>query len=416
MPGSARREAAVTQHWVFTMTAAFLYAAAVLRSLLEFGGDQLGLVLVLLASWIVLLLAEPSLSRRWAPFFDVYLALQVVIAATLLGQSDGSDYFAVLLAILGMQAMQRWRPRAAFALIALSAVLMELALADEFGWAQAVTLSAVYTALNLFLGSFALAARRATEARAANEALAADLREANQRLAESARQAEHLAGARERQRLARDLHDSVTQTLFSLTLAAHSAALLLHREPAALGPQLDQVDQLATSARAELDALSAELPSSFLAGVGLMASLHGHLDERLSRDGLTVSLQVEGDRRLPPDAEVALLRIVQEALNNVVKHAGVTEAAVRLRLRPPARLEIVDRGRGFGTRAPDEGGARAGRQGSEPGAPSGAGLGIMRERAAEIGWRLSVASSAGAGTRVVAEEDVDEGGGEHDWE
>ena len=82
----------------------------------------------------------------------------------------------------------------------------------------------------------------------------------------------------------------------------------------------------------------------------------------------------------------ALLSIVQEALNNVVKHAGTSDATVRLRLRPPCRLEIEDRGRGFDPERADD---------------RGMGLDGMRERAAEIGWSLTVDSSPGAGTRVV---------------
>jgi signal transduction histidine kinase len=110
---------------------------------------------------------------------------------------------------------------------------------------------------------------------------------------------------------------------------------------------------------------------------------------------LSVSLEVEGDERLPPDHEQALLRIVQEALNNVVKHAGTSRAVVRLRLRRPRRVEIEDPGRGF-----------------DPGAAGerGMGLGSMRERADEIRWSLTVTSSPGSGTLVVAEEKPEEGG------
>ena len=395
MAGPARRDPSAAQRWVFTLTAAFLYGAALFRSLLEFDGSQLGLVMMLLAASAALLVAESLISRRWPPFFVVYVALQAVVIGILLGRSSGSDYFAILLVVPSMQAMQRWEPRWALALIAAFAALIGLGVRVELGPGEAIALTAVYTAVNLVLASYALTARRATEARERNEALAADLREANQRLADSARQAERLAAARERQRLARDLHDSVTQTLFSMTLAARSAALLLQRQPEALGDQLDQVEQLAASARAELAALGAELPSSPLAGDGLTAGLRRHLDERATQDGLKVSLRVDGDRRLAPEAELALLRIVQEALNNVVKHAGAAEAEVRLRLRHPAAVQIADRGCGFTV---DAAGGR------------GSGLGIMRERAAEIGWRLAVTSSAGGGTRVVAEEEIDEGG------
>ncbi len=399
MPGSAQRDPTAAQRWVFTLTVAFLCAATVMRSLLEFEGKQVAVVLALVAVWVGLVAAAGPLSRRRPGIFAAYLVLQAAVIAILLGQSDGSDYFAILLAVPSMQAMGRWRPRAALALIAAFAALFAASVVAAIGPGQAAALAAVYTAANLVLASYALTARRATEARVRNEALAADLREANRRLAESARQAERLAAVRERQRLARDLHDSVTQTLFSLTLAAGSATLLLQRRPEALASQLDEIEQLATSARAELDALGDELPGAPHEGDGLVASLRRHFDERAAHDGLRVALHVEGERRLAPGVEVALLRIVQEALNNVVKHAGVAEAEVRVRLGRPAAVEVQDRGRGF---AADTAGARHDRP--------GVGLAIMRERAAEIGWRLTVTSAPGAGTRVVAQEGGDERG------
>ena len=378
------------------MTVAFLYVAAtVLRSTLAFGGDRRVFVLGLLLGWLVLLLSEPALSGLWHPYFAVCVGLQSAIVAVLLMTSDSSDFFAILLAITSMQAMQRWQVRTAAVLIGLFAVLTALSLAGEYGPAQAVAFAAIYTAANVFLAAYALASKRATEARLHNEALAGELQETNRELADYARRAERLAGARERQRLARDLHDSVTQTLFSMTLTAQSALLLLRRGSPQVTVQLDQIDHLARSAISEVSVLSAELPPSPVAAGGLLASLQRHLAERELSDGLTVSLEVEGDEPLQPGDEAAVMRIVQEALNNVAKHAGVPDATVRLRLQRPFRLEIEDRGRGFDTRQADT---------------RGLGLLGMRERAGEIGWNLTVTSSPGAGTRVAAEEASNEGG------
>ena len=392
----ARDKPLASQRWVFTMTVAFLYAATVLRSLLAFDGEQRVLAVTLLLVWLVLLLTEPRLSRLWRPYFGVYVALQSAVVAILLPQSDSSDFFAILLAVTSMQAMQRWQPRTAAVVIGLFAVLTGLSLTDEYGPAQAVTFAAIYTAANLFLGTFALATKRATEARLRNEALVIDLQEANRQTTDYARRAERLAGARERQRLARDLHDSVTQTLFSMTLTARSALLLLQRHPDQVKAQLDQIDHLAHSALSEMTVLSAELPSSPPTEGGLVASLQRHLADRPLQDGLLVSMEVEADGVLPPLEEQALLRIVQEALNNIVKHAGESRAVVRLRLRQPFRIEIEDQGRGFDPAQTDTGGV---------------GLISMRERAAEIGWSLTVDSSPGAGTRVVAEEVLSQEGG-----
>ncbi len=390
-PAGGEDELRLTPHrWVFAVTVAFLWTAAVLRSVLAFEGRQRLLVLALLAAWLVVVLAEPLAERRWARAFIVSLAVQTVVAALLLIQSDSSDFFAVLLAVPTMQAMERWRPRTVAALIAVFAALTGLCLLAEYGLAGALPLVALYAAANVFFAAYVFAAARAREARALNETLAADLREANRRLVASAEASERLGAARERQNLARDLHDSVTQTLFSMNLTAQSALLLLRGEPREVGAQLDQIDELACAALAEMGALSAGPPPASPAEGGLPGALRAHCAEREQRGELVVTVDVDGDEALPEEDERALLRIAQEGLNNVVKHAGVGRAVVRLRLRRPLRLEVADEGRGF-----------------DPRHAAGAGLGLtgMRERASERGWDFAVISRPGGGTRVVVAED-----------
>jgi signal transduction histidine kinase len=388
-------EPLASRRWIFWMTVAFLYAATMLRSLLAFEGEQRLLAVTLLLVWLGLLLTEPRLSRRWPPQFGMYVALQATIVVVLLPQSDSSDFFAVLFAILSMQAIQRWQPRRVVVLIGIFAVLTGVCTIDKYGPVQAATLAALYTTANSFLAGFALAVQRATEAKLRNEALVIDLQAANRQTADYARRAERLASARERQRLARDLHDSVTQTLFSMTLTAKSATLLLGRDPAGLQDQLHQIEHLANSALSEMSVLGGEQAASALTEGGLVTSLERHLAERAHQDGLSVSLEIDGGERLPEREAQTLLRVVQEALNNVVKHSGVSTAVVRLRLRRPFRLEVEDRGQGFDpARANDR----------------GVGLMSMRERADEIGWCLSVVSSPGAGARVLVEEMSSDGG------
>jgi signal transduction histidine kinase len=387
--------------WVFGFTVACLYAAAVLRSVLAFDGGQRRLVLVLLLVWLALLFADRALGRRRPGLFVVGVALQCVVIAVLLRQSDSSDYFAVLLAVPVMQAVQRWRTGSAAVLIGLFAALTGACLVSAYGVAQALTFAAVYAGLDVFLGAYALATKRSGEADARNEALAAELRSANERLADHAAQAQRLAAARARQRLARDLHDSVTQTLFSMTLTAQSASLLLRREPAKVAEQLEHFERLAQDALTEMDELAAQPPAPPAPG-GLAAALRVHVTQRAAQEGLAATVEVTGEAApgrgdgLSPDVEQALLRIAQEALNNVAKHAEAGHAVVRLRLLPPRWLEVVDDGRGF-----------------DPDGDHGEGVGLvtMRERAAEIGWSLTVTSSPGGGARVLAQQPGDGGRG-----
>jgi signal transduction histidine kinase len=218
------------------------------------------------------------------------------------------------------------------------------------------------------------------------------LQDSNRQLQAYARQSQVLVVMRERHRLARELHDSVTQTIFTMTLTTQSALLLLDREPGRVEAQLDRLNQLARSALDEIQTLISELRPEEAAEGGLAAAIHRHLSSRYLPESLSVSLEVEGDHLLAPSEEQSLFRIVQEALNNVVKHAQSSQVSIRLHLADPLWIEIADQRRGF-----DLGSASNN---------SGVGLAGMWERAAEIGWALQITSSPGAGTRVRVEKKV----------
>lgn len=211
-------------------------------------------------------------------------------------------------------------------------------------------------------------------------------------------QAQHIAAQDERQRLARDLHDAVTQTLFSASLIAEMLPRLWEQDPDAGRRHLEDVRLLTLGALAEMRMLLLELRPSALTDTKLADLLRQLAAALTGRKRLPVTLRLDGDRAVPPDVQVALYRVAQEALNNIAKHARAT--AVELRLRSGERgvaLSINDNGRGFDT--------------SGIGADH-FGLRIMRERADSIGARLSVRSRPGAGTciRVVWRERGEKGG------
>ena len=392
-----KRSADLSSQWIFYLTAGLLFGAAVLRSLLIFRDNPiLSQVLGLLMTWLVLFSSEATLSRKWsaqvwARYFAIYLLLQTIVMVVLLSRPGFTDFFAVLFAILSMQAVQRLTLRQAALVIGLFAPLTTLPLVKIYGASQALAFALIYTALNVFLAAYALATRRAQAARVQNQSLAQELQEANRQLQAYSKQLERLAVTRERHRLARELHDSVTQTIFSMTLTTQSAALLLDRDPDRVGAQLDRLAQLAQSALSEMRVLISELRPEKMAEGGLVAALRRHLADRPLPEDLVVSLEVEGDplARLSPAEEQGLFRITQEALNNIVKHARASQACVRLHLAEPIWIEIQDQGQGFDLRQ-----ARNG---------SRVGLVSMRERAAEIGWDLQITTSPGAGTRIRVE-------------
>jgi GAF domain-containing protein/HAMP domain-containing protein len=215
----------------------------------------------------------------------------------------------------------------------------------------------------------------------------------NARLYEQAQQS---AALEERSRLARELHDAVTQTLFSASLIGEVLPTLWESDPSEGKELLGELRQLTRGALAEMRTLLLELRPTALAESNLQ-DLLGQLGEAVTgRSGLPVSVQVAGEPHLPADVHVALYRIAQEALNNVVKHAKASEVVVRLRCAAPsgnseaaysstAKLEVSDNGIGF-----DPGSIPADRLG----------LGIIRERAEAIGATLEIRTGPGSGTTV----------------
>ena len=212
-------------------------------------------------------------------------------------------------------------------------------------------------------------------------------------------QAQEMAAMDERQHLARELHDAVSQTLFSASLAAEVLPRLWDKDRETGLQCLDEVRQLTRGALAEMRTLLLELRPSALAQTELAALLRQLAEAASSRARIPVHVHAEPHCILPPDVQVALYRIAQEALNNVSKHAGAREAFIMLQYvrrepcpdtgDPVARIElsISDDGCGFDLPALLESG-------------TGLGLGIMRERAEAVGATLTIASSPGQGTQL----------------
>ena len=200
------------------------------------------------------------------------------------------------------------------------------------------------------------------------------------------RQAGELASSEERAHLARELHDSVTQALFSMTLVARSVELLLDRDPDAARTQLAQLRDLQREALAEMRALIFELRPGNVEQDGLDRALRTHSSALQGRIGLPIVVESELEDRLPLEIEETLYRISQEALHNVVKHAAARQVRLEIgRMPQGVRLRIEDDGKGF-----------------DPDAVPDGHLGIagMRARAAKIGAQLECRSQPGRGTTV----------------
>lgn len=202
-------------------------------------------------------------------------------------------------------------------------------------------------------------------------------------------QTEHAAVLQERSRLARDLHDSVTQSLYSLTLLAEAA-----RRLAAAGdlPQvksaITRLGEIGQQALREMRLLVYELRPLVLRREGLLRALSHRLETVERRAGIEAQLSVEGPLSLPPALEEQLYHLIQEALNNVLKHAAASAVSVRIESNAEnLRVEVSDNGRGFDPNALAEEG--------------GIGIASMRERVERLGGEFAIESHIGQGSRVI---------------
>lgn len=199
------------------------------------------------------------------------------------------------------------------------------------------------------------------------------------------------AALEERSRLARELHDSVTQLLFSITLTAEAARMLLDQDEAQVRSRLDRLQALAHQATNEMRALIQQTRPRPGGDGSLASCLRDLATERGARDGLRVVVHVEGRRDLPARHKLALFRVAQEALNNVTKHACTDTATITLGFTDDSLLlEIEDEGIGF-----DPGQLKQG-------LPT-LGVTSMRERIQLLGGTFKVESAPGEGTRIRAE-------------
>ncbi|MGD1218312.1 GAF domain-containing sensor histidine kinase [Streptomyces krungchingensis] len=210
----------------------------------------------------------------------------------------------------------------------------------------------------------------------------------NARLYERSRE---LTIAEERSRLAHELHDAVSQKLFSLRLTAQAAAALVDRDPSRAKGELQQVAALAAEAADELRAAVVELRPTALDEDGLVATLRNQIQVLDRAHSARVAFSSRGVRALPAAQEEALLRVAQEALHNALRHSGAARVDVTLEKHGPgAVLRVTDDGSGF-----------------EPAAIRSAGrhLGLvsMRDRASGVGGNLTVESAPGKGTTIEME-------------
>jgi signal transduction histidine kinase len=240
------------------------------------------------------------------------------------------------------------------------------------------TLGFIFAACKTVPGGFTERDERVVSLFAAHAAIALT----NARLYESGRE---LSVLQERARLARDLHDAVSQKLFSVRARARAAAVLVERDPARAIQEIGSIAELAGQAHAELRIVIDGLTPPELAAGGLVGSVRAYAVLAGRTHGTSVAVRTGDLPSLDPQQDTAIYRVAQEAIGNALRHSGGGHVTVNLAGRQrTVVLEVSDDGAGFDPAAPQ----------------AGLGLTSMRERARSVGGKLTITSGAGIGTKV----------------
>jgi NarL family two-component system sensor histidine kinase LiaS len=200
---------------------------------------------------------------------------------------------------------------------------------------------------------------------------------------------QELAGIQERNRLARELHDSVKQQVFATTMQVGTAQALLPDDPEAAAQHLAEAEKLSRQSQEELAILIQELRPAALERDGLAEALETYTIDWSRQSGIEARVSAQGRQPLPLSVEQALFRVAQEALSNVARHSRASLVTVTLNYEDAGvSLTIADDGQGFDASQTKE---------------EGYGLQSMRERVEGLGGRLQIDSDPGGGAKVVAE-------------
>jgi signal transduction histidine kinase len=313
----------------------------------------------------------------------IYFGVQTLVLTGLIMLARTSDVFGLLFFTLGIQAVLTWPTRMAIVWVVLFYLIDSggaLLYRGPEGIVNVLFNAAVFVLTFVFANSL----RQTEIARDQNQQLLEELRAAQ-------RQVQDLAVAEERNRLARELHDSVKQQVFASIMQLGAARALLERDPNAARLHLLEAEQLAQQSGAELSLLIHELRPIALGEKGLAAAIQAYAADWSRQSKIATDVRVRGAVALAPAAEHALVRVTQEALANVARHSHASTVTLDLDLAvDAATLTITDNGCGFdaSTTSP------------------GVGLDSMRERLEALGGRLLVNSKPGTGTTIKAHNEV----------
>jgi signal transduction histidine kinase len=384
---------------VVTYIASYLLVVgAIIRYVVRFSDYRFSSI-ALLSGYLILLFTEPLLIRRGRLLTYIYLFAQTAIICTLAITSPTVDYWTALFFPLVVQVMLKFPQRTGFLVTGIFTVAMAILMLLGPGPEMGLPLIFLNGVGYFLFAAFIAMIREAEAAREESQKRQAELQqEVEQRVQveEALRKSEtEKAVAAERSRLARELHDSVTQSLYSLTLLAVAGQRMIQAgDLRQIAGNQARLGEIAQQALQEMRLLVYELRPFALESEGLIGALEQRLETVERRAGIRARVLVVGDARqgkgeveLAPDLEEELYRIAQEALNNELKHAAASQVVLSVRVAEGSVvLEVADDGQGFDVADMHDTG--------------GLGLISMQERAVKIGGQLTVRSAPGEGTRV----------------
>jgi signal transduction histidine kinase len=316
----------------------------------------------------------------------IYFSVQTLVLLGLVVLARTSDVFGLLFFTLGIQAVLTWPTRMAIVWVVLFYLIDSggaLLYRGSDGIVNVLFNAAVFVLTFVFANSL----RQTEIARDQNQQLLEELRAAQ-------RQLQDLAVAEERNRLARELHDSVKQQVFASIMQLGAARVLLERAPSAARLHLLEAEQLAQQSGAELSLLIHQLRPIALGEKGLVAAIQAYAADWSRQTKIAADVSAHGTGAQEPAAEHALVRVTQEALANVARHSNASAVSLDLDLAAgSATLTITDNGCGFDTST------------TSP----GIGLDSMRERLEALGGWMRVESAPGVGTTIKAHYEVAHG-------
>lgn len=216
-------------------------------------------VVILFSLFILLFLAELLFGKYLQRTEHIYLSIQAILVTALSLQRPFEDVSSALFITLAIQSSQVLKGKVAYIWWGIFVLMIVVTLVLGSGWIEGIPMALYFLVSGFYALSYELVYQDARKNQEESGKLLADLERAHQELKEKASQAEELAAARERNRLARELHDSVSQEIFSITLNAQSARLLLERDPLKVPDLLDRLQELTTGALEQLRSLISKL-------------------------------------------------------------------------------------------------------------------------------------------------------------